>query len=453
MTAMTDSQKPKNAKILCVDDDPVVLSLYRKYMKDAGYELRTSADSNEALTLARKYVPDLIISDVVMPGMDGFEFCENIKRDPVTKSSVFLLASATFIETKDTVKGLDKGADDYLRKPIIRDELLAKIKAFLRIKFLQDNIVKSNSKLKKAIQRLKGYKKVLEGKNKTLLREKQMLENSLKQISLMVEEREITNRELERLNQAQKDDFSSLIALLSATIESKRQYHRGHSKKISEISTFIASKLKLPEKDIQNIEIASLLHEIGKLSIPEDLAMKNPKDYTQSERNFLIQHPVRGAAVLEEFSGFDKVSKIIRHFHENIDGTGVPDGLTGDEIPLGSRIIAVANIFDNLVYRKKDGNAEYAFEKIEEEIVTRFDAQVVNVLHKYANKHPAKDADRTKELRIYELEAGMTLAAGIFTAGGAKLLPMNTVLTDESLKQVANYNKMEPIEDIVFIKQ
>ncbi len=450
---MTGSQKQKRVKILCADDDPVVLTLYGKHIQNAGYELITAKDGSEALQLARKHTPDLIISDVDMPGMNGFELCKEIRNDSVVGASIFLLASSIFVDSADAVRGLDAGADDYLIKPVRKEELIAKLRAFLRIKFLQDDLFQSNRKLKKAVQRLRGYKKVLETKKNVLSREKNMLENSLKQISLMVEEREQTNSELERMNRLQTDNFDSLITLLSATIESKRQYHRGHSKKVGEIAAFIARELAVSEKDIRNIEIASLLHEIGKLSLPDVLAMKNPGDYTQSEKNFLIQHPVKGASLLEGFSDFDKVSKIIRHFHEYIDGKGVPAGLKGEKIPLGSRIIAVANLFDNLVYRKKDGLVEDAFEKIEQEVGTRFDARVVNALHKYANMHPVSEKDRTQELKIYEIESGMTLASGVFTQSGTKLLPRNTVLTDESLNKIANYNKMEPIQDTIFIRQ
>lgn len=450
---MTIKPENRKAKIVCVDDDPIALKVYRNHIEGAGYEMETALTAAEAMAVISRFMPDLIFCDVNLPDMNGFELCRKVKDDPELATTIFILSSAMYTETQDAVRGLDIGADDYLQKPVNKDELLAKIKSFLRIKLLQDSLLQSNVKLQKAFQDLKEYKFALETKNKLLSKEKQMLENSLKQISLMVEERERTNLELERLNKVQEDNFTNLINLLSATIESKRQYHRGHAQKVAEIATYMAQRMELSEEDIRAIGIASRLHEIGKLSIPDSLAMKNPKEYTESEKNLLIQHPTKGAAILQDYIGFEKVSNIIKHFHENYDGSGVPSGLKGKNIPIGSRILAVANIFDNLVYRKKEGTAVTAFEAIEDDIGVRFDARVVNYLHKYVSDHPPSDEDKARELRLYELEPGMVLSAGIYTMSGALLLPIHTKLTQATLDQIANYNKMEPIEDAIFVKQ
>ncbi len=119
---------------------------------------------------------------------------------------------------------------------------------------------------------------------------------------------------------------------------------------------------------------------------------------------------------------------------------------------MGSRIISVANTYDNRVYRIKNGTVEKAFEIIEEETGLKYDAMAVHHLHKYANEHPKTKTDRNKEVSVFELEPGMKLASGIFSGRGAKLLPLNTVLTGESIERIARYNTLEPIKQTVFIK-
>ena len=175
-------------------------------------------------------------------------------------------------------------------------------------------------------------------------------------------------------------------------------------------------------------------------------------DYSQQEKDFLVQHPVQGAMMLAKFSGFKEISKIIKYFHENMDGTGVPEGLQGRNIPLGSRIIRVAGAYDNLVYRGQPIAIENAFEIIEDRIGSRYDSRVVHCLRKYAHKNPVGEAEKTTLRKIIELEPGMTLASGIYTVNGTKLLPMNTVLTEESIHQIAHYNSIEPLQDVVFVK-
>jgi len=449
---MSDFESNQTAAILCVDDDPVMLDIYRKYLDGSGYSFFAAASAVEGLELAREIRPDIIVSDVVMSPVDGIEFCREVRRIPELRTTIFILVSAVKDRSADAVNGLEGGADEYLFKPLQQQEFLAKIKAFLRIKSLQDKLLASNRKLDKALRHVKGYKKILEEKNEALSSEKEMLQNSLKQISLLMEDREKTNAELARLNASQKEFFNGIIDILSGVIESKRQYHRGHSRKVSEIAAFMAQEWTLPPEQVRRIEIAALLHELGKLSIPDDLAMKNPAAYSEREKDLLSGHPVEGAALLEKFKGFKGIARIVRHFHERVDGTGSPDRLRREEIPVGSRIVAAANIYDNLVFRKKDGSNDAAFEMIEGLVGSHLDAKAVFCLHKYAAEHPVREDDRARIVSLYELEPGMTLAGGIFTVGGAMLLPRNSVLTEASIHQIIQYSKQDPIEEKIFIR-
>ncbi len=449
---MTETPSRRVPRILCVDDSRAERALYESFLSGFDCRCKIAASAEEGLAEAMRFLPDLIISDVVMPGQDGFAFCKAVRKTPELTGVIFILATGKAANGEGTLKGVDSGADDFLYKPFDRDGFLAKVKAFLRIKRLQDDLARSNRKLGEAVAALEEYKDALEKKNTALEKEKEMLQNSLKQISLMVTERERTNDELARLNQVQQKNIDSLISVLCSFIESKRQYHKGHSKKVAEISVFMAKDLGLPDETVRDIDIAARLHELGKLSIPETLAMKNPEAYTRQEKDYLAQHPIRATAVLENFAGFKNISTIIRHFHEHYDGSGLPDGLAGEEIPIGARIIAVANLFENLIYRSRRYTTEHALEKIEEQLGSKFDPALGRLVHKYLHTHPVDAARAARPVDLLDLTPGMVLAAGIYTVGGTKLLPIGTELTRDHISRVVHYNNVEPIEETVYIK-
>jgi HD-GYP domain-containing protein (c-di-GMP phosphodiesterase class II) len=288
--------------------------------------------------------------------------------------------------------------------------------------------------------------------NAESLSERAMLENSLRQISLIIEDRSRINQKLEKLSETHQKNVTGMVDILSAMIDANNRYHRGHSKKVAEIACFIAKEFNLPDQTIHDIEMASLLYELGRLSLPDKMARKIPYDYSSAEKAFIRNQPVETASLLDRFSGFQDAARIIRHFHENCDGTGTPDGLKRNEIPIGSRILAGADLYDYLVYRRKENDLHDAFQLIEKEVNTRLEAQVVHFLHKYAKAHPVKNLDRARQVKLYELESGMELAAGIYTQSGAKLLPMNTILQNDLILQLAQYAEREALEENVFIK-
>jgi response regulator RpfG family c-di-GMP phosphodiesterase len=306
--------------------------------------------------------------------------------------------------------------------------------------------------LKQAHLKIERLQNRLSAKTSDLTRTKEMLAHSLKQISLMVAEREETMAEMRDLTQTLAGDQAALVSLLTGIIESKSGHLRGHSEKVADISVFIAREEALPDGAVRDIETAARLHEIGKLFLPDAVWAKAEKDLTERDRDLLSQHPVKGAALLGKISGFKKAAQIIRHVHEKVNGMGFPDGLKQRDIPIGARIIAAANIYDRLVYRSTEGDANKALAVIEHKVGSALDGQMVFHLYRFAEKHPKRDAEKIKVVDLFDLQPGMELAAGIFTLGGAKLLPVDTVLTDETIRQVAHYAKGEPVRETVFIK-
>lgn len=447
---MTELLSPP--KILCVDHDPEIIRCYSEFLAESGYDVYLAASPTEGLNLSIKHVPDLIITEAFMPCTNGNSFFECLKKEPVLDTTAIFLV---YLEDGDIAdeKAMADRANDNIFKPLKKNELLSKVQVHLQVKSLQEKLGASELKFRKALRYSKKLKQTLDEKNKNFLREKEMLDNSLRQISLMVEERDALKSRLDEINRLYKENFDRSIDLLSSIIESKRQFHRGHAKKVADISVFIAREFGLDEKEIRDIEMAARLHEIGKLSIPDALALKSPDEYTTVEKDLLLYHPVKGAELLKDFVGFGEILNIIRHLHERVDGKGVPRGLKKKQIPLGSRIIAVANTFENIALREKGGLVENALAVLEEGIGLRFDSQVIHRLRKYLNAHPVNESERTNEVGIFNLEPGMVLSAPIYTSKGTKLLPADMTLTKSSIEQVARYSKIDSLDETVFIKE
>jgi len=447
---MTD--RNNQAIILCVDDDPELTIFYQTCLNKSNYKLVTAESYEEGLKLSQKLMPDIVLCRLIIAGCTGYEFCRKFRSIPIAKEMVFVMVYfAADVDCGDLTK-IKEDIDDFLIKPEKKEEFLVKIMCYLNMRLLKNDYKAVKAKSVRAEARLKQYKKELKKNTKELKDEKKMLNNSLDQISLMTKERKRINIELDTLRRKYRNDSDNFISVLSEILQSKRQYHSGHLKKVAEISEFIAKEMGLEKKHIKNIKNAGLLHEIGKIAIPDKLAMKNPEKYSQREKNLLLLHPVRGAALIEKFVEHKKISCIIRHLNERYDGKGVPDGLKGNEIPIGSRIISVANFFDKLIFRKNNNSSKKAMEKVNDKVGTIFDPVVAHFFHKYIHLHLSDEIGEVKELNIFELESGMLLTSDIISSQGIKLLPQGMVLTDESLYQISQFNRSDPIFETVFIK-
>jgi response regulator RpfG family c-di-GMP phosphodiesterase len=440
-------------RILVVDDDPFILNYFQFLLRPPRYQVEVAEDAESALEKTVKIRPDLVISDVVLPGMSGYDLCKAIRSIPELENIIFILTSSELTEEKDATKGLTAGADDYLMKPYNNEQTKAKIDSFLRIKKLQDDLVRSNRELSATVRELEQHKKLLEETNRILEQDKQRLRNSLREISYLTDELEKSHRRQVELNHTLKKNFDDLVTLLSTIVEHRNPYFKGHSQKVAEASLFIAKALGLDEKEIRNIEIAALLHEIGKIGIPDEIISKHPDDYTDQERLIVQQHPLVGESLLKGYSGLEGAARIIRHLHENVDGSGYPDGLAGDKIPIGSRIIKLASCFDKMTYNAEESGQIYrAVEALALQADVEYDALLVQYLKKYVDTF----ADRRKKRRtgvvnIIDLKEGMVLSKDLYTSTGIKLIPKDTKLTSSSIKCIMNYNKTDPLKEGISI--
>ena len=349
-------------------------------------------------------------------------------------------------------KMLTAGYNDYLIKPFSMAEFIIKAKAHIYNKYVMDMDAWRKTELDKALNKLAKFEKNLASVREELFDERDVLNNSLKQINLMTKERDKFKKEIEQADKELIGNLEGFTKLLCSMIESRVEENRGHSFRVAEISLFVAEEMKLSKIEKEQIQKAAMLHEVGKLLINESILNKQEHELLDNEKGFLKHYPVKGAGLLEMCSGFDKVADIIKYQNENVDGTGNPEGLKRKFIPLQSRILAGANLFDELRCRKDISSLNDLFEKLEENAGSRLDSKVVNSLEKYAVTRLGADFEKVKGIGIHQLATGMRLGTALFTSSGTKLFSANTLLDNDSIEKIIKYNKEYPVDETIYIK-
>lgn len=268
--------------VLVVDDDAQIRRTLAALVRAHGFEAITAADGQEGLDTFRDVNPDLVLCDVMMPTMDGFEFCRRLKSDPESRlTPVVLITGLGNLE--DRVSGIEAGADDFLSKPFEEVELVARVRSLIRVKEYTD--------------------------------------------------------ELERAE--------TVLFTLARAIEARDAYTEGHCERLSFYGSVLAARLGLPEVEIEAVRKAGIVHDIGKISVPDRILHK-AGPLTPEERAVIEEHPVTGERICGDLRSFRLLLPIIRHHHEKLDGTGYPDGLSGAAIPMTARVLQVVDVFDAL---------------------------------------------------------------------------------------------------------
>jgi putative nucleotidyltransferase with HDIG domain len=327
-----DEAKVHDALILCIDDNPEVLKLMKMLLSDEfDLELVTSAENG--LKFLRAKNPDLVLCDVMMPGMDGHAFSRTVKADEAVKHIPIILVTArTGAEMIN--EGLQAGADDYISKPFDSTELKARIRSQLRMRQMESEMALMNRNLR--------------------VRTSDLVEQ-------------------------QRSLFLSTVKSLASAIDAKDEYTRHHSTRVTDFSLKLAAKMGFGEKEIGDLELAALLHDVGKIAVPESILNK-PGKLTDEEFKLIKEHPARGESILSPVVELKEIGRIVRSHHERYDGTGYPDRLKGQEIPLGARIMTIADTYDSITserpYRKAASH-RYAVKEIISCSGTQFDPEVV----------------------------------------------------------------------------
>ena len=261
--------------------------------------------------------------------------------------------------------------------------------------------------------------------------------------------------------------FASLVEMLTPVLA-------GHGRRVGAVSREIAQELGLPEKEANEIEIAGLLHDIGKLGFPEKLLAYRQKTWTDQDKARFQKHPEQGEAAVQFIDKLDHVGMLIRHHHEQYDGHGYPDSLADEQIPMGSRIIAAADAYDRIVKLKvvdddtlkkaSEGNP-VTHKNLSEEVLQKaamlhlrdqaFVLYDPDVVKKFLDmlKTEGIRYGREKELSLEQLESGMVLSESIHTSSGRFLLSKNTTLTNDFIAKLKSIHFIEPITELIRVER
>ncbi len=291
-------------RILVADDDPQMRELVAGLTRELGCEVVEVADGEAALAAVALSPPDLVLSDVSMPGLDGFEVCRRLKADPATRLIPVVLI--TGIGNEHKVEGLEAGADEFLGKPFSPEELRARVRSLLRIKGFIDEL----------------------------------------------------------------EHAEAVLCAMGRSIEAKDPYTGGHCERLAEYAMSLADALGMGEDEVKALRRGGYLHDLGKVAVPDAILLKNGP-LTPEERLVIQRHPVVGEEICRPLRTFGAVLPIIRHHHERWDGSGYPDGLRGETIPVTARVLQVVDIFDAMTtdrpYRRAMPKAA-ALEALEAEV-------------------------------------------------------------------------------------
>jgi response regulator RpfG family c-di-GMP phosphodiesterase len=308
--------------ILIVDDEPDIVDLLEETFRDAGYRVLTALDAPAALARLENEVPDIIISDNRMPMMSGIEFFEVVRQN---HQDVIRILMTGYADLKIAIEAINRGwVYKFITKPFKMEEILVAVQRALEYY----EVVRQKQILEQRVQeRTRALQKVSEElaqKNSRLLRQK---------------------NEIRRLFSQLQRSFLGTISVLYFALESKDQFTRGHSERVFHYALHLGHKLNLTQSEMVHLKYAALLHDLGKVGIPDSILLKTGK-LTEEEYTIVKGHPVRGATILDPIQFLACTRDIIRHHHEHFDGTGYPDGLASENIDIKGRIIAVADAYD-----------------------------------------------------------------------------------------------------------
>jgi putative two-component system response regulator len=321
--------------ILIVDDEKTVRRSLNRCLTLKGFSCAEASSADEALESLKNNPVDLVILDIMMPGTSGTELLPRLKKS--YPDTAVVMATAV-VEPDTIVKCMKNGAHDYITKPFDVDELISNINSVLEKRKLELH--------------LREKRQSLEGK---------------------VEEQA---KELQKL-------FIDAVESLISALEAKDKYTAGHSRRVTKIAMETATAMGLKGEDMDNIRWAALLHDIGKIGIDPTIQNK-PGELTPEEYNYVLTHCVIGPSIVQPLVN-DKIIEVIKHHHDSFDGSGLNQKVSGDDIPLGARILATADSFDAMTSDRPYRTSMPVSESLSEIIRcagTQFDPAVVKAFLK-----------------------------------------------------------------------
>ena len=335
--------------ILVVDDDASNLRMASHILSAENMRVSCLKSGEDAIRFLQENRPDLILLDIHMPGMDGFETIAAVRSNPKTADIPVIFLTADDDSETET-KGLKAGARDFIKKPFVPEVLLLRVRHTIELIRLQTDLAREVEKKTEVVK--------------------------------------AQHEKLERMSM-------QIVKTLSGAIDAKDTYTNGHSTRVAEYSREIAKRAGFSERQQDDIYMMGLLHDVGKIGIPESIINK-PARLTDEEYHVIQNHPAMGARILSNITEFPKLATGARWHHERYDGKGYPDGIAGEEIPVEARIIAIADAYDAMSSRRSYRDVltqDYVRDELVKGKGTQFDPVFTDIMLAMI------DADTSYEMR------------------------------------------------------
>jgi putative two-component system response regulator len=327
-------------RILIVDDEPMISDILARRLAKEGYTCIRAKNGKEALQYFYKDSFSLVISDIKMPEMGGLELLRKVK---TMSPKIMVIMITAYPEIDMAVEALRLGAYDFITKPVTLDLVVLSVKNALEKKRLEEEI-----------------------------------ESYHKNLELLVEER---TSKLQHAYRILKKSHLDSVKVLAEAIDAKDPYTRGHSDRVRRMSIKLAIHLGFAEDQLESLEYGALLHDIGKIGIKDEILQKQGA-LTPDEYQYIQEHPLIGVKIVEDVDFFKDKVPMIRHHHEHFDGSGYPDGLAGEAIPMEARIIAIPDAFDAMTSMRPHREAmslEEVLAEMERCREKQFDPQILDL--------------------------------------------------------------------------
>jgi len=430
---MSDQETPASeVKILLVDDEVNITKSLRRLLMDVDqYDIHIANSGQEALDLlADETDIGVIISDQRMPEMTGVEFLQQAR--VLVPDAVRILLTG-YADIEASIAAINDGAVfRYLTKPWEDDRLLQSIaeaaRNYLLVaenKHLNVMVLKQKEELQQWNQRLK--QRVLD--QTAQIRQK--------------------NEHLANSNLQLQNSFAETIETLTGLLEMRDRRAPGHSRNVAELVTAIAENLERPEAEKRLLRSAGLLHDIGKIGMPDTLLSKSIKELDVNELQIYKDHVIRGQAAIDMIPALREIGVMIRHHHERYDGLGFPDQLKGEDIPFGARVICAADMFERKLIQFSVSDAlPSALKALETEWGKSLDPKLRIALDQgakevYRNLNISIEVLEVK-IRPGDLEVGMQLKNNLHTGTGVLLLKKGTIFDELKIKAVQRSSMIDP---------
>lgn len=430
---MTESQgttaQEAQATLLFVDDEANILSSLKRLFRPLGYRIFTAESGAQGLEIMERETVDLVVSDMRMPEMNGAQFLEKVREKWPETVRILLTGYA---EIGATIEAINKGQIyRYISKPWEDNDITLAVKHALQQKMLEREKQRLEALTRRQNEELKELNASLEDR-----------------VKARTEEVRQTMGFLEVAHEKLKKSFITSVRVFSNLIEMRNPSKSGHSRRVADLARTLAQNMGMSAAEVQDVFIAALLLDIGKIGLPDRLLDKPFSALTADERTEVVKCPIKSEVALMALDQLQGAAKLIRNHRERFDGTGYPDRLSGLSIPLGARILALAVDYDTVLMGTvfvKPMKPEEAGLFIQDGKGKRYDPAVVEAFMSEMGKVRSTNPDAVAELvlRLDRVKPGMTLSRDLMSRSGEMLLSKEHVLNEQIIEQIRGIERMD----------